>query len=84
MPSDRTLWPSWAHFLHRWGIGKLTASLFDTPGLFAVLGAQFLYFGQPFINSALPDGHLQALANLLEDPAELKTFAAYLREDKPL
>jgi hypothetical protein len=55
--------------------------MLDAAGPIAVLGAQAIYLGQPFLDHALPAGHLQALANLLEDKAETTTFAAYLREE---
>lgn len=48
----------------------------------AILGAQAVYLGQPFIHPALPADHMQALAQLFEDQNELKTFAAFLREER--
>lgn len=84
MQSNRSLWPAWARFLQHRGMGDLIATILETAGPLTVIGAQFLYFGQPFLQQNLPDGHLQALAKLLEDPAETKTFTAFLREEKTL
>ncbi len=44
--------------------------------------AQFIYFGQPFLGRNSSDNQWQALANLLENPAESRSFAAYLREEE--
>jgi len=84
MPSNRALWPTWARFLQRWGLGEAAATMLDAAGPIAVFGAQAIYLGQPFLDHAFPAGHLQALADLLEDRTETTTFAAYLREETNL
>ncbi len=84
MQTNRSLWPAWVRFLQRWGMGDVVATILETAGPLTVIGAQFLYLGQPFLQPSLPDGHLQALAKLLEDPAETKTFTAFLREEQTL
>jgi hypothetical protein len=81
MQADRTLWPRWASFLHRWGLKDLAAVLMDAAGPLSILGAQMIYFGQPFLPQAFPHRNLTALADLLENQTELKSFAAFLRED---
>jgi len=83
MQSNRTLWPTWAQFLQRWGLGDVAAYTLEAAGPLAVFGAQFIYLGQPFLKQAVPAGHLQALANLLEDSSQMKDFAAFLREEQP-
>jgi hypothetical protein len=58
--------------------------MLEVSGPLAVLGAQIVYLGQPFLNQTASARHMQALANLLESPTEIKTFAAFLREGKTL
>jgi len=66
-------------------LGGIAAQLIDAVGAaspLAIFGAQAIYFGQPFVQGTLPDGHMQALAQLLEDQSELHNFAAFLREER--
>ncbi len=55
----------------------MAAWLLEASGPLAVIGAQVLYMGQPFVR----DRRADALAHLLEDPAEAQAFAAFIRED---
>lgn len=82
MQADRSLWPNWAGFLQRWGVDEIAAYLLDAGGPLMVLASQALYFGQPFLRQSMPEGHLQALVNLLDDQEEAQNFAAFLREGK--
>jgi hypothetical protein len=84
MHSNRAMWPKWARFLHRWGLEDFAACMLEATGPLAVLAAQFVYLGQPFINQGTAASHVQALAELLENPAEIKSFAAFLREENTL
>ncbi len=83
MQTNHDLWQTWSDRLGRLGLKSVAASLLDASGPLAVLGAQALYLGQPFLNQALPDRHFQALAELLENQDELRSFTAFLREEKP-
>jgi hypothetical protein len=83
MQADRTLWPDWAGFLQRWGLRDIAVLLLDAAGPLSFLGAQLIYIGQPFFGRAAPRSSLTALASLLEDQAELKSFVSFLREDTP-
>lgn len=83
MDENRTYWHDWAHFLHRFGMDGITAAFLDATAPLSFLGAQMVYLGGPFLQSSLSPEQVQALANLLEDPRELKQFTAYLREGKP-
>lgn len=56
------------------------AALLEAAGPLSLLGAQFVYFGQPFLNFALPEDHIIALANLLENENQAQSFAALLKE----
>lgn len=60
----------------------MAAYFLEAAGPLAIIGAQVLYIGQPFINLAVPTNHLEALVRLFEDQNEAKTFAAYLREGR--
>lgn len=80
MESPRAFWPEWAGFLRQRGLHGLAAWLLDASGPLAVIGAQVLYLGQPFVQNR----HVDALARLLEDDNEAQAFAAFLREDLAL
>lgn len=84
MQADRDLWPEWAGFLQRWGLRDIAVVLLDAAGPLSFLGAQLIYFGQPFFNRSAPQRNLAALAALFEDQSEMKSFAAFLREDSLL
>ena len=83
MRSDRHIWQGWAQKLHSWGLGDWTASLLEIAGPLTWLGAQVVYLGQPLLNQAAPNGQIQALVELLEDPESAKTFIGMLREEIP-
>jgi len=74
------VWQTWAEHLHRWGLRDLAADLLEATGPLNLLGAQMIYIGQPLFEPFLPDGHLKALADMLEDPAETRAFIAYLQK----
>ncbi len=74
-------WPAWAAFLRRWGLENLAIWLLEAASPLTLLGAQALYFGQPLLRPAFQDGQIENLANLLEDGAEGRAFAAFLREE---
>ncbi len=78
--SNRQIWSIWSGALHRWGVQEFTASFLESLGPLAVLGAQLVYLSQPLLSPFAPDGHLQALANMLEDTAETQAFIHVLRE----
>lgn len=82
MPKDRTFWPEWAHFLHRWGISPAwSAGLLEMAGPLTLLFAQMVYLGSPFLSKAGAQDGFLALATTLEDPDESRSFAAFLREE---
>lgn len=80
--TDHPYWPTWARFLQQHGLDRIAFSLLESTGPLAVIGAQVIYLGEPFLNQAFPARNLQALADLFENQAEMKSFAAYLRETK--
>ena len=80
MVKDQHIWQNWADRLHRWGMQDLVAALLEATGPLNLLGAQVVYLGQPLLNQFLPDNHLDALANLLENPKETQAFTNFLRQ----
>jgi hypothetical protein len=84
IPAARSAWPGWAEFLHRYGLENLVAWALEAAGPLAVLGAQVLYIGGPFLRPAWSDLQRDALAGLLEDRDEALAFTAFLREEIPL
>jgi len=75
------IWQSWAARLHSWGVSEWIAALLDAAGPLTTIGAQVIYISQPILNTLLPNDHLVALANMLEEPQTTKTFTRYLREE---
>ena len=82
MQPDRTLWSQWARVLQRWKLDGVVTFFLEAGGPLAVLAAQIIYLGQPFLRQAIPDTQLQALVNLFEDEEEGQMFATFLREEK--
>lgn len=80
MTETRHIWRVWADALHRWGMGELAASWLEATGPLNVLGAQFVYLGQPLLSQSISPDFLAALAHMLEDTAETKAFVHFLRE----
>lgn len=74
-------WQTWAQILQRWNLSEPVAALLDGAGPLTVLLAQFLHFGQPLLGRLLPAGQWDALAKLLEEQEESRSFAAFLREN---
>jgi len=74
------IWHVWADSLRRWGLEELVAGILDALGPLNLLGAQVIFLGQPFLGQMLPDGHWDALAEVLENNRQTKAFTAYLRQ----
>jgi hypothetical protein len=82
MMNNEELWKDWAGSLRRWGLQDLTASFLDVVGPLSLLGAQVVYISQPLLCGIFPARTIQALADLLEDNAQVHLFTAYLRKDE--
>jgi len=82
MQPDRSYWEEWALNLQRWGLREIAASLLEAAGPLTILLAQAVYVGQPFLNGQLAGERLQSLAQLFENPAESRSFATFLREER--
>jgi hypothetical protein len=81
MQTEHPYWAKWAFFLQRWGLGNMAAFFLDAGGPVRILAAQAIYIGQPFLQQAVSEGNLEALANMLEDQELAREFAAVLREE---
>ena len=84
MKQNSHIWKTWADKLNHWGLKDLTAAILEALGPLNILGAQLVYVGQPLLNPFFPEGNLDVLADLLEDPQETQAFIAVLRQsDQP-
>lgn len=81
MQADRTYWPAWVRFLHRWGLEEPIAALLESTGPLKLLFAQLVYLGQPLMAGGNTQ-KWQAFAGLLENEAESRSFAAFIREEE--
>ena len=82
MLNDRPVWQKWTEYLQRWGLREFAAWLLEAVGPLTLLGAQLVYIGQPLFEVFIPDGNMEALARILEEPNETEAFVGYLREEK--
>ncbi len=80
MAQKPDIWQTWAEILNHWGVTNLTATFLEALGPLNIFGAQFVYVGQPFLNLFVPEGHLEALVGLLENPQETQAFVSILRQ----
>jgi hypothetical protein len=72
---SRADWSYWAESLRRFKLDGLASWLLEAGAPLTVLGAQALYFGQPFIGGK----QWTSLAHMLEEDEEVQAFARYLR-----
>lgn len=80
MNFDHQIWDGWAQKLHRWGIDGFIASLLEAAGPLTVLGAQVVHILQPLIGRRTSGRGLDVLAEMLEEPEQVRLFVNYLRE----
>ncbi len=80
MNSNQHIWQIWADSLHRWGLMDVTIVLLDALVPLNLLGAQFVYLGQPLLESFFPNSDINALAGMLEDSNQTREFVSYLRK----
>lgn len=78
MDSTQAHWPTWMDSLRRQKLDGLAIWLLEAAAPLHIIAAQILYVVQPL---ASPQAGLQmnALARLLEQEDESRTFAAYLK-----
>lgn len=80
MKADNLLWSEWKNYFSRLGIRHWVASVLELTGPLSIIAAQFLYIGAPFLGSIISPNRLDAFSRLLEEPAQVKAFAEYLKE----
>lgn len=78
----QTYWPRWDHLLNRFGLRHIAAAVLESAGPLNWFAAQFVYLGQPFLAGSPSGGQWQALAQLLENQAESRAFASFLRQEE--
>jgi hypothetical protein len=83
MNFDHQMWDGWAQKLHRWGLDGFVASLLEAAGPLTVLGAQVVYILQPLFGRRASGRGMNMLAEMLEEPEQVRLFVHYLREEKP-
>ncbi|MEA3351401.1 MAG: hypothetical protein U9Q82_12325 [Chloroflexota bacterium] len=81
MNSNQHIWQKWADALHRWRLSNLTGIVLESTGSLNLLGAQVVYLGQPLLSQFLPKDHLNALAEVLENPEQTQAFIVFLRQE---
>jgi hypothetical protein len=73
--SPRDHWLRWAETLRRYQLDGFAGWMLDAGKPLAVLSAQALYFGRPFLGETA-----DALARTLESDDELRAFVSFLDE----
>jgi hypothetical protein len=58
------------------------AALIEAAGPLSFFAAQLVYLTDPLVGPITSNGQWKAIARLLEDHEESRSFAAYLREGK--
>ena len=80
MSADHPFWEIWAKTLRRWGMHGLAVSLLEAAGPLTMLGAQLIYLSQPILRGFGTGNQVDALATMLDNPAETQQFIVFLRE----
>ena len=81
MDTDRHIWQVWSAKLQRWGLADWAAEILEAAGPLAVIGAQFVYLGQPLFSQFWAWNDLDAVARVLESPSGRSAFVQLLRDD---
>jgi hypothetical protein len=76
---ERSYWPVWVQFLHRWGMEGAASALLEAAAPLAVVLAHVCYAGGPLLGKGQ---QWFALAQMLEDPQESRSFLKYLRQEE--
>jgi hypothetical protein len=75
---SRPDWSLWAESLRRFKLDGLASWLLEAGAPLTVLGAQMMYFSQPFLGGKRA-GSWSSFARMLEEDGEAQAFARYLR-----
>ena len=77
MQTPSTNWIKWSDTFSRFGLKSLVGWFLEAGEPLTLVGAQLIYFGQPFYNN----DKAMNLAAFLEDQEETRAFAAFLRKE---
>lgn len=77
----RSSWSNWAQFLRRYRMQALTAWALEALGPLMILGVELFHAGSPLLRPAFSGSKVESITRLLEDPAETRAFASYLRQE---
>ncbi len=80
MDNGKDYWEKWKNQLIRWGANGVIATALEYTGPFSFIGAQLLIFSAPFLSMILPEKQVDALSQMLEQPADRMAFADYLKK----
>jgi len=75
---SRADWSQWAETLRRFKMDGFASWLLEAGSPLAMIGAQVLYIGQPFVGGE----KINALAHMLEQESESQAFVHYLRGEE--
>ena len=78
LPYTRT---NLVEFLRERKLESTAAWLLETLGPMNLVLAQFIHAGSALLRPTLADSQVETITRILEDPAELLSFKALLRED---
>jgi hypothetical protein len=81
MFKDLKTWKIWASFLQQFGVSKYVAIILDTVGPLNIVGAQIMHIGYPLFKIMIPESHLSAMIELMEDQNKIDRFTEMLREE---
>jgi len=73
---SRDKWHNWSETLRRFKLDRLASWLLEAGSPLKLLGAQALYFSQPFVGG----DQFESVAQMLEDEDEAQAFVYFLRE----
>lgn len=68
-------WQNWAESLRRFKLDGFASWLLEAGSPLHLLGAQAIYFSQPFVGGK----QIGAIAHMLENENETRAFAQFLR-----
>ena len=75
---SRADWSHWAESLRRFKLDGIASWLLEAGAPLTLLGAQALYFSQPFLGGK----QWNSFAHMLEEEEETQAFARYLRGEE--
>ncbi len=74
-------WSDWSKKVHELRMTGIVLALLDGAAPVRYILSQGLFAFLPFVNSSATPS-VKSFAQMLEDPADARSFAAYLREER--